>query len=178
MKKQILILPAIIFLLILLVFFYLLKIDRSPSEIPSALINKKVPEFQTKSLFNEKEIISSKIFQDKIIVVNFFATWCKPCRKEHDFIKQLSKINNLKIVGINYKDNDSKTINWLKELGNPYSEVIIDKKGLIGIEWGVYGIPETFIVNSNGIIKYRHVGAINNKIYAKMTLLINELETK
>jgi len=176
MKKNIFILPAIIFISILLVFFYLLTIERNPSEIPSALINKKAPIFEAKSLLRDELFISSYEFENQIIIVNFFATWCKPCRQEHKFIKKLSKTQKAKIIGINYKDNDEKTISWLKELGNPYSFVAIDKKGKIGIDWGVYGIPETFIIDPNGIIKYRHVGPVNKSIYKKIINTINEIE--
>ena len=82
----------------------------------------------------------------------------------------------IKVIGVNYKDNSKKTIKWLKNLGNPYSDVLIDKNGRVAIDWGVYGIPETFIVNSKGIIKYRHVGPITNEIYKKINLIINESE--
>jgi cytochrome c biogenesis protein CcmG, thiol:disulfide interchange protein DsbE len=175
MKKNIFILPVFIFLLILLVFFYLLSIERNPSEVPSALINKEAPNFQTKNLMDENIFISSREFENQIVIVNFFATWCKPCRQEHEFIKKLSDAKKAKIIGINYKDNEEKTKTWLKELGNPYSVVAIDKKGKIGINWGVYGIPETFIIDPDGIIKYRHVGPVNKFIYKKIIAIINEI---
>tara|TARA_B100000029_G_scaffold238170_1_gene235257 strand:+ start:1952 stop:2212 length:261 start_codon:yes stop_codon:yes gene_type:complete len=82
----------------------------------------------------------------------------------------------IRVVGINYKDNSKKTIKWLKDLGNPYSNVLIDKNGKIAIDWGVYGIPETFVINSKGIIKYRHVGPITKKIYKKINLLLEEIK--
>ena len=172
MNKKLLILPAIIFSSILLVFFYLLIIDRDPSGVPSALINKKIPKFETKSLLTEETFISSDLFNNEITLVNFFATWCKPCRDEHDNIKKLSNEGGLKIIGINYKDNNEKAIKWLKELGNPYTSVGIDKNGSIAIDWGVYGIPETFVVDSSGVIKYRHVGPITNKIYNKINMIV------
>ena len=165
MKKQLLIFPSIIFFFILLVFFYLLIIDRDPTELPSVLIEKKVPRFEAESLSNDKKFISTEEFGNKTTIVNFFATWCKPCREEHRYIKRLSNIKGIKIIGINYKDNPQRTIKWLKELGNPYSNIAIDSNGQIGIDWGVYGLPETFIVNAKGIIKYRHVGPITKKIY-------------
>ena len=176
MKKKISILPVFLFLSILSVFFYLLLIDRNPSEIPSQLINKEIPNFKTNYLLSEKEFISTKVFKKEVMLINFFATWCKPCRDEHDFIKKLAYNKKIKIVGINYKDSSKKTINWLKELGNPYNAVIEDKKGKIAIDLGVYGIPETFIVDANGIIIYRHVGPINNKIYKKIVLITNNLK--
>jgi len=176
MKKKISILPTLFFLSILLVFLYLLSIERNPTEIPSQLINKKIPTFKTNYLLNEKKIFSSEIFKKEIILVNFFATWCKPCRDEHVYIKSFANNEEIKIVGINYKDNSQKTVEWLKELGNPYNAVIEDKKGKIAIDWGVYGIPETFIIDSNGIIKYRHVGPINRKIYKKIISIVNNLK--
>ena len=175
MKKQLLILPSI-FLLILLIFFYLLIIDRNPTELPSTLLNKNVPKFETESLLKEKKFVSSDEFGGGIKLVNFFATWCKPCRDEHNYVKDFSNQEGIGVIGINYKDNEQKAIRWLKELGNPYSNIAVDKNGRIAIDWGVYGIPETFVVNSKGIIKYRHVGPITKKIYEKINLIINEIE--
>ena len=176
MKKKILALPSVVFFLILSIFFYLLIIDRNPSEIPSNLLNKNVPIFEAESLFKDKKFISSNEFKNEIILVNFFATWCKPCRDEHVYIMRFANEREIKVIGINYKDNTEKTIKWLKDLGNPYKDILIDKNGKIAIDWGVYGIPETFIINSNGIIKYRHVGPITNKIYKKINLIINQNE--
>ena len=174
MKKQILILPAIFFLLILLIFFYLLAIDRNPSEVPSTLLNKNFPKFEAESLLKKEKFISSEEFRNETILVNFFATWCKPCLAEHNFILRFSKEKKVKVIGVNYKDNPEKAIKWLKKLGNPYSNIAIDKNGMIAIDWGVYGIPETFLVSSNGIIKYKHVGPITKKIYNEINLLINK----
>ena len=176
MKKQLLILPSIFFLLILLIFFYLLIMDRNPSELPSTLLDKNVPIFETDSLLKDEKFISSKEFGNEIILVNFFATWCKPCRDEHIYIERFSNEKGIKVIGINYKDNSKNALEWLEELGNPYSSVAIDKNGKIAIEWGVYGIPETFIVNSNSIIKYKHVGPVNNKIYHEIISVIKNNE--
>ena len=176
MKNHLLKTPFILFSIILLIFFYLLIIERNPTDIPSALLNKKVQQFETISLFNSQKFNSSQEFDNNVVLVNFFATWCKPCRDEHKFIKKISEKKNLKIIGINYKDNPEKAIEWLEKLGNPYSNVAIDKNGEIAIDWGVYGIPETFIVDAKGIIKFRHVGPITKKIYKKINLLIDEVK--
>ena len=160
------------------VFFYLLVIERDPSELPSVLIDKKVPTFETVSLLNKKIFISKVEFGNEITLVNFFATWCGPCREEHVYIKRLSDEKKLKIIGVNYKDDVDKALTWLKELGNPYSDVIVDNKGQIGIDWGVYGIPETFIVNSKGIIKYRLVGPITKKKYNSFYSKIKEIKNQ
>jgi len=176
MNKKLLIIPSLLFLLILLTFFYLLIIERNPSEIPSNLLNKNVPNFEVESLLKKERFISSKEFGNEIMLVNFFATWCLPCRDEHIYIKRFSDEKEIRVIGINYKDNPKKAIQWLKDMGNPYSNVPIDKYGRIAIDWGVYGIPETFIISSEGIIKYRHVGPVTKKIYKKINLLIKEIE--
>ena len=176
MKKQLLIIPSILFLSVILTFFYLLIIERNPSELPSNLLDKNVPKFETESLLKNEKFISSKEFGNRVILVNFFATWCKPCRDEHIYIKRFSNEKGIRIIGINYKDNPKKAIHWLKKLGNPYSNIPIDQNGKIAIDWGVYGIPETFVVDSKGIIKFRHIGPITKKIYKEINLLIKELK--
>ena len=176
MKKKLLIFLPISFFFILFVFFYLLIINRNPSELPSALINKKIPVFEAKSLLDEKKFISTVEFGHETTLVNFFASWCGPCLEEHVYIKRLSEKKGLKIIGINYKDNPNKAIKWLQKLGNPYSSVIVDPDAKIGIDWGVYGIPETFIVNSKGVIKYRLVGPITKKNYDAFYLKVKESE--
>ena len=176
MNKKLFIIPSLLFLLILVTFFYLLIIERNPSEIPSNLLNKNVPNFEVESLLKKERFISSKEFGNEIMLVNFFATWCLPCRDEHIYIKRFSDEKGIRVIGINYKDNPKKAIQWLKDMGNPYSNVPIDKYGRIAIDWGVYGIPETFIISSKGIIKYRHVGPVTKKIYKKINLLIKEIE--
>ena len=175
-KKKLFLIPSAIFFIVLLTFFYLLIIDRDPLSLPSNLLNKKTPNFVTESLLKENKFISSDEFGGEIILVNFFATWCKPCRDEHVYIKRFSSEKNIKVIGINYKDNPQKTIQWLKNLGNPYSKIPLDKNGRIAIDWGVYGIPETFVINSEGIIKYRHVGPINDEIYIKINKIINKIK--
>ena len=176
MKKQLLIIPSILFLFILLTFFYLLTIERNPSELPSNLLDKKIPKFETESLLKNERFVSSKEFGKEIILVNFFATWCQPCRVEHTYITRFSNEEGIRIIGINYKDSPKKAVKWLSSLGNPYSDVPVDKDGRIAIDWGVYGIPETFVISSKGIIKYRHIGPVTEKIYKKINLLIKDIE--
>jgi len=174
MKKNLLILPLLFFLIIFGIFFYLLTTERNPSEIPSILINKKTPKFEAESLMKDKKFISVKEFGNEAVLVNFFATWCKPCRDEHVYIMRFANEEGVKVIGINYKDNPKKTINWLNDLGNPYSNVILDQNGKIAIDWGVYGIPETFVVNSKGFIKYRQAGPITKEIYNKINSIIEK----
>ena len=177
MKNRVTIISFIFtFFFILGIFFLLLISDRKPNVIPSVLLNKNVPIFTTETLFSSKKFDSSKEFGKETIIVNFFATWCRPCLKEHYYLKQLSDNKKIKILGINYKDDPLKAINWLKELGNPYANVLIDRNASIGIDWGVYGIPETFIVNAEGIIKYKLIGPITKGNYEDFYLKITEIE--
>ena len=176
MKKKIFIFPFLFFIFILLAFFYLLMTERNPSELPSNLLNKNVPKFEANSLIKNEKFISSEEFGNEIVLVNFFATWCKPCLQEHDYIKRFSSEKKIRIIGINYKDNKKAAINWLNKLGNPYSDIPIDKDGRIAIEWGVYGIPETFLINSKGVIKYKHIGPVTEKIYKKINVLVEKIE--
>lgn len=176
MNKYFYIVPFIVFVLTIIVFFYLLLIERDPSELPSALIHEKVPIFETSTLFNGKTFVSSEEFGKKVTIVNFFATWCVPCREEHKYIKRLSKEKGIKIIGVNFKDDLEIARQWLNELGNPYSIIAVDSTGSIGMEWGVYGLPETFIVNKDKIIEYRHAGPITKKVYDDFYLKIIEIK--
>ena len=174
MQKYFFTVPLIIFLLLIIVFFYFLVIKRDPSELPSVLINQKAPIFTTTSLLTDKPFIYEEEFGEEIVIVNFFAAWCGPCRIEHPYINKLSKEKNIKVIGINYKDNVQNALLWLNELGNPYSNVAVDLNGNIGVNWGVYGIPETFIVNENNTILYRQVGPITKDIYSDFYKKIKE----
>ena len=174
MRKKILIIPFIFFSLVLLIFFYLLIIDRNPTEVPSTLLNKNYPKFETESLLKKNKFLSVNEFENKTVLVNFFASWCKSCSDEHKFIQRFSDDEKIKVIGINYKDNPKKAVIWLQKLGNPYSNIAIDKNGRIAIDWGVYGIPETFVVSPEGIIQYRHVGPVNNKIFKKINSIIKK----
>ena len=178
MNKKIFLVPAVLFFLLIGVFFYLLLIDRDPSELPSMLINKEAPRFKAKSLFDEKIIISNTEFGEEIVLINFFATWCSPCREEHQFIKKLSNEPGIKLIGINYKDKNKIAKKWLNEMGNPYSKVGVDKNGSIAIDWGLYGIPETYVVDKNGIVQYKYIGPITKKTYKKFYSQIKSLNNE
>ena len=165
MKKYFFVIPLILFLFVVLVFFYFLIKSRNPAEIPSALIDKMAPAIEASYLYDNKNFIYENIFGKQVTIVNFFATWCIPCILEHSYIEKLSKNNNIVVLGINYKDDPKKTIEWLEKLGDPYSHVVVDLDGQIGLDWGVYGLPETFIVNEEGTIVFKQVGPITEKNY-------------
>ena len=176
-SKRLIIFISIFILLFLLATIFFKSLKTENLYIPNKLLGKKISNFSSKSLLDDQYLDSEKIFiNKKYYLINIWASWCGPCRDEHPYLVKLSQNNKLKIVGINYKDNPEKALLWLKKLGNPYSEVVEDNKGKIAIDWGVYGIPETFIVNSKGIIKYRHIGPVTKEIYKKINLLIEEIE--
>ena len=178
MKKILLITLSFLAFFIISTFFYLLLLSRDAGNVPSALIGKKVPIFEKSTLFDEEIFLSPSEFQEKISVVNFFATWCVPCRIEHPYLIKLKKNENIQIIGINYKDDLNKAKQWLSEEGNPYHDVIIDNNGMLAIDWGVYGIPETFVISSKGVVKYRQIGPLTgdnyDKFYKELSRVIND----
>ena len=150
-----------IFLITFVIFFKGLK--NSNIYTPSTKLKKEVPSFELNSFENNSIIISEKIFEDnKYYLMNIWASWCVPCKEEHKFLMKLKKDERIELIGFNYKDNFKNASSFLKDLGNPYNIIVSDKDGTASIEWGAYGVPESFLVHQNEIIK-RFVGPINNK---------------
>ncbi len=152
-----------------------------PSEVPSALIGKPVPEFILPPLpLPEPESrpgLASADLKSAPGLVNVFASWCIPCKAEHPFLNRLADSKAVAIYAINYKDKSEDAIQWLRELGNPYQRIGADADGRVAIDWGVYGVPESFIVDKHGIIRYRHVGPITQRDLERTILpLIKSLE--
>ncbi|WP_176082648.1 DsbE family thiol:disulfide interchange protein [Martelella sp. HB161492] len=137
-----------------------------PSEIPSVLIGKPAPAMDLPALQgSDRPALTSAQISGKLTIVNVFASWCVPCRQEHPFIMALSKDPDINVVGINYKDNPDNALRFLGELGNPYAAIGIDKNGAKAIDWGVYGIPESFIVGPDGTIIFKKIGPIDMQSY-------------
>lgn len=152
-------LPLLVFMGIFVAF--MIGLTLNPREVPSALINKAAPEFSLPALSGAAEGLNHGhlMDEDNIIIVNFFASWCGPCRVEHPALEQLGKTDGVKLYGIAYKDRPANSISFLKKFGNPYDKVGADLKGRNAINWGVTGTPETFFIK-NGIIRYQHIGPI------------------
>ena len=149
----------LIFLIIFVIFFKGLK--NSNIYAPNTNLEKKVPSFELKSFENNSIIISEKIFKnDNYYFMNIWASWCIPCKDEHEFLMELKKNGKVKLIGFNYKDNFKNASSFLKDLGNPYDIIVSDKDGTASIEWGAYGVPESFLVYQNKIIK-RFIGPIS-----------------
>ena len=133
-----------------------------------------MPEINLITLKSEN--LNKDDFKNEILLVNFFASWCIPCIVEHDYLFKLKKEKSIKIYGINYKDDLDNLNTWLKKLGNPYSKIGIDQTGIVGINWGVNGIPESFLIDKNGIIKHKINGVIDEKQIKILLTKIEDLE--
>ena len=158
MKRILFALPLMIFALF--VSYMTIGLQRNPHYIPSTLINRSVPIFHTSPLYENENGFSNQDLIGQPSIVNFFASWCAPCRIEHPILSRLAEQFFIPIYSINYRDNPQEARRWLTNLGNPYHRIGIDPQGQIAIQWGVTGIPETFIVDHNGHIRYKHIGPI------------------
>ena len=160
----------IIFVIIFLIFYK--GLQNSNIYTPNTLIKKNIPSFEAKTLRTNKKIGSKNLFKEnEFYLINIWASWCVPCRDEHDFLIKLSNQKNLKIIGINYKDKNENAKNFLKELKSPYEVVLVDKDGTIAIEWGAYGVPESFLLYNKKIIK-KIIGPLNKKSLFEIEKLI------
>ena len=165
MKKAILMAPLLVLTIICLFFLIFILLGRNPNDPPSALLNKNLPSFSSINLYNNEETLMSDNLKGKYTLINFFASWCTPCRAEHHlFFKIKKEIPELYILGFSHKDELSDSKKYLEEEGNPYAFVGIDKNGKIAFEFGVFGLPETFITNKDGEIIYKHTGPLTKKI--------------
>jgi len=170
-------------LLPLIIFFVLMgflaqSLYESETELPSPLIGKPIPEFKLRNLITEEFVTNDQIIGN-ISLINVWATWCVGCEIEHEFLVELSQDRNvnLPIIGLNWKDDDQLAKLWLKQLGDPYMLVLKDPEGKTAIDFGVYGAPETFLIDSNGIIHFKHIGPLDREIYEQDILpLIGELD--
>jgi cytochrome c biogenesis protein CcmG, thiol:disulfide interchange protein DsbE len=148
-----------------LMFFLWRGLQRDPHQLPSALINKPVPEFAYPDLLKPEQKITNKIFLGHVSLLNVWATWCITCHAEHPVLMDMALSNEVKLYGLNYKDDLSAAIDWLRQYGNPYSAIIFDNKGTLAIDFGVYGTPETFVIDAKGIIRDKYIGAISPEVW-------------
>ena len=158
-------LPLIILLTVIALFLFG-TFKKNTRVIPTPLIGQEVPLIELETIFFEEfenKDLADILKSNKIKIINFWASWCLPCEVEHPILMGLSKKSDLVIIGINYKDTEEGSARFLNEKGNPYDVVIIDDEGMLGIEMGLTGVPETFVVNQDGKIIYRIVGPINNE---------------
>lgn len=152
-------LPLAVAAVLAAVFLWALYSGRDPSVVPSPLIGKPAPAFRVPSLMGGNGITEAE-FKGRVTVLNVFASWCLPCRAEHPMLTALARDGKAWMVGLNYKDKPEDARAWLKEFGNPYDRIGVDRTGRTAIDWGVYGVPETFIIDKSGRIRHKQVGPI------------------
>ena len=171
MKNKLLLFSIGLVFIITFIIFYK-GLQNTNIYTPESKISYEIPLVSVE-LFNSNEIVSTKeIFNsDNYYLLNIWSSWCVPCRQEHSILMELTKNDNLNVIGINYKDAKKNAKNFLNELGNPYDEIIFDDKGTNAIEWGAYGVPETFLINKNKIIK-KYIGPLNNKSMEEIKLFL------
>ncbi len=151
--------PLGIFLV--LVGFLAVGLQLNPREVPSPLIDKSAPSFSLPSVRDPQRTVGLADLKQQVSLFNVWASWCVSCRHEHPLLVELSKRDVVPIYGLNYKDKRADALRWLNSLGDPYRASAFDKDGRVGIDWGVYGVPETFVVDRNGIIRHKHTGPIS-----------------
>ena len=172
MKNKFRLFVIIVFLSFCFSIFYK-GLDNSNIYAPKIKDKKNIPIFEAKDFNSSAYLSSEKIFKEDIFyIVNIWASWCVPCRKEHPLLMELSKNQSIKLIGLNYKDNIKNAKKFINELGNPYSQILIDNDGTLGIEFGAYGVPETFLIDKNKKIINKFVGPINQDILKKIKLII------
>lgn len=169
--------PLIIFMA--LVLFFAGGLQRDPRRVPSPLIDKPAPELGVPRLKTPDKIIYLDDLRGKPALVNVWASWCVACRAEHQVLLRLARETQLPIIGLNYKDDREAALQWLANLGNPYSAIAVDADGQIGIEWGVYGVPESFLLDPQGIIRHKQIGPLTWKdVEEKVLPLIQSFKTQ
>jgi cytochrome c biogenesis protein CcmG/thiol:disulfide interchange protein DsbE len=172
MKNKFILFTTIMFVSFCFIVFYK-SLNNSNTYIPKISDKKNIPIFVAKDFNSNAYLNSEKIFKEDIFyIVNIWASWCLPCRTEHPLLMKLSKNQSVKLVGLNYKDNLNNARKFLNDLGNPYSQIIIDNDGTLSVEFGAYGVPETFIIDKNKIIIRKFVGPISNEIIEEIKLII------
>src|SRR6266446_3200567 len=159
MRRLPYLLPVALFFVLIAYFALALRPGRDPSTLPSALIDKPAPDFALAGLAGGPGV-SRAALDGHTAIVNFFASWCVPCRAEHPLLMRLAKQEHVLLFGIAYKDKPEEAARFLAQLGNPYRRVGFDQSGRVGIDFGVYGVPETYVIDRAGHIRYRHVGPL------------------
>ncbi|MGJ0516788.1 MAG: DsbE family thiol:disulfide interchange protein [Methylomicrobium sp.] len=169
--------PLVIF--IVMGVFLAIGLKLNPTEIPSPFIGKPAPAFSAATLDNPQQQLTPADLQGKVWLFNVWASWCTSCRAEHPVLNEMAKQKAAPIIGLNYKDAREDALNWLNRLGNPYNVSIVDPEGRIGIDWGVYGVPETFVIDKKGVIRHKHTGPVTPEtVQQTLSPLIAKLQAE
>ena len=155
--------PIVVFAIMIPVF--VIGLGRNPNEVPSPYLNNPAPQFELPQLGNPQHTVGSSDYAGKVALVNVWATWCVGCRQEHDFLMQLARENTVPIYGLNWRDRQDEALSWLSQLGDPYVATGFDGDGRVGIDWGVYGAPETFLIGADGTVLHKHISPLNRTVW-------------
>jgi cytochrome c biogenesis protein CcmG/thiol:disulfide interchange protein DsbE len=168
--------PLILFVVLVALLGVGLSLD--PREVPSPFIGKPAPQFTLLRLDDPVKTISSADMNGQVWLLNVWASWCTSCRAEHEVIKLFARNDMaVPIIGLNYKDEPADAIAWLRRYGNPYLTSAVDRDGLVGIDWGVYGVPETFVIDKKGIVRFKHIGPVTEQsLHEKLMPLLRKLQ--
>ncbi|MDH5286789.1 MAG: DsbE family thiol:disulfide interchange protein [Betaproteobacteria bacterium] len=157
--------------------FLLVGLGLNPREVPSPLIGKPAPQFQLKRLHDPAQAFGTADMKGKVWLLNVWASWCVACREEHPLLVELARAKIVPIVGLDYKDDPAAGIQWLRQHGDPYDLSVVDRDGAVGIDYGVYGVPETFLIDKAGVIRYKHIGPVTAQALEKKIIpLVRELQ--
>ena len=174
MKAKFLI-PLLLF--VVLVGFLAVGLNRDPHEVPSPLIGKQAPAFELPQLADPQKTFSPESMKGKVWILNVWASWCVACREEHPVLVELGKLQIAPIIGLDYKDKRDDAMTMLARQGNPYALSAFDANGRVGIDYGVYGVPETYVIDQAGVIRFKHIGPITMELLnKKMIPLLSELK--
>jgi cytochrome c biogenesis protein CcmG/thiol:disulfide interchange protein DsbE len=167
--------PLAIF--VVLVVFLAIGLRLNPREVPSPLIDKPAPAFQLTRLDDPGASVTSQDLRGKVWLLNVWASWCVACLDEHPLLVEFSRTGAVPIYGLNYKDKRDDALAWLGKHGNPYTISIVDSEGSVGIDYGVYGVPETFVIDKQGVIRYKHIGPVTAQVLSeKIAPLVRRLQ--
>ena len=154
--------PLVVF--VVLVVFLAIGLKLNPREVPSPLIDKPAPAFQLSRLDDPARSVSLQDLRGQVWLLNVWASWCVACLQEHPLLVEFSRSGSVPIYGLNYKDKPDAAAAWLGKHGNPYTVSIVDADGRVGIDYGVYGVPETFVIDKQGVIRYKHIGPVTPEV--------------
>ena len=158
---------APLILVAIMIPVFIVGLNRDPSEVPSPLINKAAPQFELPSLKEPGRMVGSANYEGQLALLNIWATWCVGCRQEHEYLMQLAAEIDIPIYGLNWRDRREEALVWLQRLGDPYVASAYDEDGRVGIDWGVYGAPETFLIDKNGVILHKHISPMTEQVWQR-----------
>jgi cytochrome c biogenesis protein CcmG/thiol:disulfide interchange protein DsbE len=174
MKSLRFLIPLALF--VALAWFLYAGLSLNPREVPSPLIGKPAPAFALPRLDDPTQTVKREDLLGKVWVMNVWASWCAPCREEHPLVVAFARERKVPVIGLNYKDRPGDARTWLERLGNPYAATLIDFDGKVGIDFGVYGVPETFVIDAQGVVRFKHVGVLTRQVISqKIEPLLKEL---